>query len=74
MNCAIFYRVNGGALQVVTTDNGSPREFLESLAVALLSPSRSIACRVLISLRATIAGLASLRPRVSLPIARHPTG
>jgi hypothetical protein len=29
MNCAIFYRVNGGALQVVTTDNGSPREFLE---------------------------------------------
>jgi hypothetical protein len=27
MNCAIFYRVNGGALCVVTTDDGSPREF-----------------------------------------------
>jgi hypothetical protein len=28
MNCAIFYRVNGGALPVVTTDDGSPRELL----------------------------------------------
>jgi hypothetical protein len=27
MNCAIFYRVNGDALRVVTTDDGSPREF-----------------------------------------------
>jgi len=28
MNCAIFYRVTGGALRVVTTGDGSPREFL----------------------------------------------
>ena len=28
MNCAIFYRKSGGALRVVTTDDGSPREFL----------------------------------------------
>lgn len=27
MSCAIFYRINAGRLQVVTDDDGEPREF-----------------------------------------------
>jgi hypothetical protein len=29
MNCAIFFRSNGGALRVVTDADGQPREFAD---------------------------------------------
>jgi hypothetical protein len=29
MHCAIFFRINGGALRVVTGSDGQPREFAD---------------------------------------------
>jgi hypothetical protein len=29
MHCAIFFRINGGALRVVTDADGQPREFAD---------------------------------------------